>query len=107
MRCADRCLPITGVAEQPIASDSEELLGDSDTIIAFEDHAALECECSTLSGRCAYSYCGTDAMFKAVKGGTLVDKADHFLRHMGDTGEITTVARSELPLVAPRLSSVS
>jgi len=67
-----------GEGEEPLASDSEELLGDTDTIIAFEDHAALEY-----------------AMFKAVQGGTLVDKADHFLRHMGDTGEITTVASDE------------
>jgi hypothetical protein len=61
-----------------VVSDSEELLGDSDTIVAFDDHASLEY-----------------AKFKAVKGGTLVDNADHFVRHMGDTGEITTVASEE------------
>jgi hypothetical protein len=62
----------------PLVSDREELLGDSSTIFALNDHASLEY-----------------ATFKAVAGGTMVDPAGHFMRHMGDTGEMTTVSSEE------------
>jgi len=67
------------IALEPGGSDNDdELLGESESILSVADHAKLE-----------YS------MFSGVAGGTLADKAPHYIRHMGDSAMMTTASSDD------------
>merc|ERR1712166_1567386 len=68
-------------------SDSEKddlLLGESDSILDIRGGAA-----PTDQAELEYS------MFKGVAGGTMADKAPHYVRHMGDSAMMTTASSDD------------